>query len=88
MKLNEVDLNDLDTFEQGLPHEQFKLLRNEAPIHLHAGPPGEQDYYCVTKYDDLKSMSKDPAAKLYFMDSNSPSPLPLMNIGDPVVGKR
>jgi hypothetical protein len=28
-------------------------------------------------------MSKDPAAKIYFMDSNSTQPLPLMNIGDP-----
>jgi len=32
-------------------------------------------------------MATDPAAKIYFMDSNSPSPLPLMNIGDPVTGK-
>jgi cholest-4-en-3-one 26-monooxygenase len=60
MKLSEVDLNNLDTFEQGLPHEQFKVLRNEAPVHLHEGAPGEQEFYCVTKYDDLKSISKDP----------------------------
>jgi hypothetical protein len=26
-------------------------------------------------------MSKDPAAKLYFMDSNAPQPLPLMHLG-------
>ncbi|MEM1210020.1 MAG: prohibitin family protein [Planctomycetota bacterium] len=29
----------------------------------------------------LTQMSKDPAAKLYFLDSNSPTPVPLMNIG-------
>jgi len=29
----------------------------------------------------LREMSKDPAAKLYFLDSNSPTPVPLMNIG-------
>jgi len=29
----------------------------------------------------LKAISKDPASKIYFMDGNSPSPLPLMNIG-------
>ncbi|MEO0587866.1 MAG: prohibitin family protein [Planctomycetota bacterium] len=29
----------------------------------------------------LQEMSKDPAAKLYFLDSNSPTPVPLMNIG-------
>ncbi len=32
----------------------------------------------------LQAMSKDPAAKLYFMDSNSPQPLPLMNLGEPL----
>jgi len=49
---------------------------------------GNPAYIQLQSLDALKQMSKDPAAKLYFMDSNSPSPLPLMNIGDPVVGKR
>lgn len=30
----------------------------------------------------LKEISKDPAAKLYFINGDSPQPLPLMNIGD------
>ena len=30
----------------------------------------------------LQAISKDPAAKLYFLNGDSPSPLPLMNIGD------
>ena len=29
-------------------------------------------------------MSKDDAAKLYFMNSDSPMPLPLMNLGEPL----
>ena len=33
----------------------------------------------------LKEISKDPAAKLYFINSDSPQPLPLMNIGDSLV---
>ena len=49
---------------------------------------GNPAYIQLQSLEALKQMSKDPAAKLYFMDSNSPSPLPLMNIGDPVVGKR
>lgn len=48
---------------------------------------GNPAYIQLQSLDALKQMSKDPAAKLYFMDSNSPQPLPLMNIGDPVVGK-
>jgi regulator of protease activity HflC (stomatin/prohibitin superfamily) len=49
---------------------------------------GNPAYIQLQSLEALKKMSQDPAAKLYFMDSNSPSPLPLMNIGDPVVGKR
>jgi regulator of protease activity HflC (stomatin/prohibitin superfamily) len=32
----------------------------------------------------LQAISGDPAAKLYFMDGNSPMPLPLMNLGEPL----
>jgi regulator of protease activity HflC (stomatin/prohibitin superfamily) len=49
---------------------------------------GNPAYIQLQSLEALKKMAEDPAAKLYFMDSNSPSPLPLMNIGDPVVGKR
>jgi len=60
MKLSEVDLNNLDTFEKGTPHDQFKLLRREAPVYRHDGPPGEEDYWCITKHEDLKLISKSP----------------------------
>ena len=49
---------------------------------------GNPAYIQLQSLEALKKMSTDPAAKLYFMDSNSPSPLPLMNIGDPVTSKR
>jgi regulator of protease activity HflC (stomatin/prohibitin superfamily) len=39
-------------------------------------------YIQLQSLEALKHMSKDPAAKIYFMDSNSPQPLPLMHIGD------
>ena len=60
MDLDRVDLNDLDTFEAGTPHDQFKVLRNEDPVHRHAGAPGEEDFWCITKHADLKRISKDP----------------------------
>jgi regulator of protease activity HflC (stomatin/prohibitin superfamily) len=41
-------------------------------------------YIKLQSLEALKKMAEDPAAKLFFMDSNSPMPLPLMNIGDPV----
>jgi regulator of protease activity HflC (stomatin/prohibitin superfamily) len=39
-------------------------------------------YIQLQSLDTLKQMSKDPAAKFYFLDSNSPQPLPLMHLGD------
>ncbi|MBC8188613.1 MAG: cytochrome P450 [Proteobacteria bacterium] len=60
MNLSDVDLNNLDTFERALPHDQWKILREEAPLFRHPGAPGEEDYWCVTKYDDLKLLSKSP----------------------------
>ncbi len=40
-------------------------------------------YIQLQSLEALKAMAKDPAAKLYFMDSNSAQPLPLMHLGDP-----
>ena len=39
-------------------------------------------YVQLQALEALKSMAKDPAAKIYFMDGNSPSPLPLLHMGD------
>jgi len=39
-------------------------------------------YIQLQSLEALKEMSKDPAAKIYFMDSNSRSPLPLLHMGD------
>ena len=39
-------------------------------------------YIKLQSLEALKAISKDPASKIYFMDGNSPSPLPLMHLGD------
>ena len=39
-------------------------------------------YIQLQSLEALKSISKDPASKVYFMDGSSPNPLPLMHIGD------
>ena len=39
------------------------------------------NYVKLQALEALKAISKHPAPKIYFMDGNSPSPLPLMNIG-------
>lgn len=39
-------------------------------------------YIQLQSLEALKAMAKDPAAKLYFMDSNATQPLPLLHMGD------
>ncbi len=41
-------------------------------------------YIQLQSLEALKAISKDPASKIYFMDGSSPSPLPLMHLGDAV----
>ena len=59
MQLSDVNLNDLDVFEQGCPHEMFETLRREAPVHFHEEPNGP-GFWAITKYDDLKHVSRHP----------------------------
>lgn len=40
------------------------------------------NYIKLQALEALKAISKDPASKIYFMDGDSPSPLPLMNFGN------
>ena len=39
-------------------------------------------YIQLQSLDALKAISKDPAAKVYFLNGDSPAPLPLLNLGD------
>ena len=41
-------------------------------------------YIQLQSLEALKAISKDPASKIYFMDGSSPTPLPLMHLGEAV----
>ncbi len=43
-------------------------------------------YIQLQALEALKSISKDPSTKIYFMDGSSPSPLPLMHMGEGATG--
>jgi cholest-4-en-3-one 26-monooxygenase len=55
----EIDLNDVDRFNDGVPHEWFTLLRCEDPVYWQeeANGPG---FWNITKYGDLVSASRQP----------------------------
>lgn len=45
-------------------------------------------YIQLQALEALKAISKDPAAKVYFLNGDSPMPLPLLNMGDaPAIGR-
>ena len=52
-----VDLTDLDTFVRGVPHDQFDLLRAEAPVYFHPETEGA-GFWCITRADDLHKVSQ------------------------------
>lgn len=74
--------------------EQAKTIRILADAKayeiaaINTAASGNPAYIQLQSLEALKKMAEDPAAKLYFMDSNSPQPIPLMNIGDPIAAKR
>jgi cholest-4-en-3-one 26-monooxygenase len=59
MRLAEIDLYSPEVFVRGVPHDAFRLLRAEAPVHFHP-EPGGRGYWAITRYDDIVSISKDP----------------------------
>jgi cholest-4-en-3-one 26-monooxygenase len=59
VQLSDVDLTDLDAFENRVPHEWFEVLRREAPVHWHEEDDGP-GFWAITKYADLKYISKRP----------------------------
>jgi len=59
MKVADIDLCDLDCFADGVPHEAFKALRAEAPVHWQKEPDNGPGFWTVTKYRDLITVSKD-----------------------------
>jgi len=59
MQLSDVNLTDPDIFEKGVPHEMFRVLRNEAPVFWHEEEDGP-GFWAITKYDDVKYVGRHP----------------------------
>jgi cholest-4-en-3-one 26-monooxygenase len=56
-----MDLSNPDSFEHGFPHDHFRRLRKEDPVHWHEGDIyGGPGYWVLSRYDDIKWVSKNP----------------------------
>lgn len=58
LTLDDVDLTDLDVWQQRVPHDWLTLLRREAPLHWHPETAG-RGFWVFTRYDDIVAVSKD-----------------------------
>ena len=60
--LSEVTLAERELWEEGPPHETFKRLRGECPVHWSASIPefpGEPGFWSVTRAQDVRTVSLD-----------------------------
>ena len=64
MQLSDVNLDDLDVFERGVPHEWFRLLRREAPVFWHERD-GTSGYWAITCHSDLKAINSKEGQEQY-----------------------
>jgi cholest-4-en-3-one 26-monooxygenase len=57
----DIDLIDPDTFEDGLPLEQFAVMREQAPVFWHPQPGSWGDgFWVVTRHADVVEVSRLP----------------------------
>lgn len=61
--LERIDLVDHASFEDAVPHEWFRWLRERAPVYRHPAPADGSlpDFWCLTKHADIAMASRDTA---------------------------
>jgi cholest-4-en-3-one 26-monooxygenase len=65
LRPGDVDLSDPQTFVAGIPHEYFRILREQDPVHwqeecgIPVFLPGP-GYWALTRYEDVAFVSKHP----------------------------
>ena len=65
LRPGDIDLSDPQTYVAGVPHEYFRLLRDQDPVHwqgeceIPAFLPGP-GFFALTRYEDVVFVSKHP----------------------------
>ena len=61
MKSRIPDVSDPATFANGFPHESFRRLRRESPVHWQQRDnEGNRGFWIVSRYEDVRWVSKNP----------------------------
>ena len=53
-----IDLLSPASFSSGQPHDQYRWLRDHAPVHWHKDPDGP-GFWVVTRFDDVWAVDRD-----------------------------
>jgi cholest-4-en-3-one 26-monooxygenase len=53
-----IDIYNPDNYTDGIPHEQFAWLRDNAPVYWHQRPDGE-GYWVVSRHAEVIEVSRD-----------------------------
>jgi cytochrome P450 len=55
-----IDLSDHDNFIDAVPHAAFTQLRHEDPVHWNPEPNGGRGFWAVTRYEDIRTVHRNP----------------------------
>ena len=53
------NLADHDSFVDGIPHDTFEQMRNDAPLHWTPPFAGNKGFWSLTRYADIMAAQKD-----------------------------
>jgi cholest-4-en-3-one 26-monooxygenase len=57
----EIDVYDMDQYAAGgVPHDQLRRLRREAPVFRHDDPQLPEGYWAITRHADVVYVSRNP----------------------------
>lgn len=57
----DIDIVTPEIWEQAVPHETFRRLRREDPVHWHPEAAPHHGFWAVTKHEDVIAVSKNTA---------------------------
>lgn len=60
ISLDSIDIYDPELYVKGLPHDQFAVLRTEAPVFRHPDFEQPNGFWSVTRHADVTFVSRNP----------------------------
>ena len=59
--LSDIQIADPAIYEENVPHESFRLLRDHDPVHWHDWSDRSKGFWAITRHEDIVAISRDPA---------------------------